>query len=175
MTNLINLFVNLCLLKTKPQDLPVSEFLVLLLAAVHLVGGTLVIIVSFGSFFSALLAQLLDIVLVVLVFKITLQLTGKPERFLQAAAALFGSGILINMVSVPLLLLMPEVSVEGQEAVSGPWALLYLILIMWAITIGAHIVRHTFDIPFAAGVIFSVGYFLLINALLQPILVPGAA
>ncbi len=176
MNRLFQLFVNICLLRAKPQDLPSSVFLAAVLAVVNLITGTLVVVGSFGSVLGGFLAQLMDIVLVALAFNLALRSVGKGGRFYQAMAAMYGCGILINFLSVPLILMSPEASaLEGGAATSGPWALLYLLLILWAITIGAHIVRHTFDLPFALGVVISLGYFLVINAMLQPFFTPGAA
>lgn len=174
MKDLIKLFVNISLLKSKPQDLPTSEFFAVLLAVINLVGGALVVSKSFGSLTAAFQAQLLDVVLVALLIKAALQLTGKSARFYQTISALYGTGILINLVSVPLMIMTPEVSAQGEAAQGGPWALFYLILVFWTIAIGAHILRHTFEIPFALGVAFSVSYFILIINLIQPLVASGA-
>ena len=102
---LLNLFVDICLLRAGPQDLPGSGFLLLLTVLLSLLTGTLVIVGTFGTLGAALAAQMLDILLLLGLLRLLLQLTGKSARYQQTASALFGSGVLINLVTMPLQLL----------------------------------------------------------------------
>jgi hypothetical protein len=162
---LLNVFVDICLLRAGPQDLPASSFLVLVTALLSLLTGTLVIVGTFGSLDTALAAQLLDILLLLGLLKLGLQLTDKSARYLQTAAALFGSGALINLVTMPLQLLEsgdPRVSTASE--LSG---LFYLVLIIWALVVVGHIVRHALGIRMAAGIMIALGYFLIVNYIVQ--------
>ncbi|HXK56931.1 MAG: hypothetical protein KDI74_05210 [Gammaproteobacteria bacterium] len=165
MGRLLNVFVDICLLRAGPQDLPGSHFLVLLTASLSLLTGTLVIVGTFGSLDTALAAQLLDILLLLGLLRLVLQLTGKSARFPQTASALFGSGVLINLVTMPLQLLGSADSPASSGG--GLSGLFYLALVIWALVIVGHIIRHTLEIRIAAGIAIALGYFLIVNYIVQ--------
>lgn len=165
MGRLLNVFVDICLLRAGPQDLPGSVFLVLLTALLSLLTGTLVIVGTFGTLHAALTAQLLDILLLLGLLRLVLQFTGKSARFLQTAAALFGSGVLINLVTMPIQLLGSGGSSTSDSG--GLSGLLYLFLILWALVIVAHIVRQALEVRMASGILISLAYFLIVNYIVQ--------
>ena len=171
---LIRLFFNICLLKAKPQDVPTSQFFTVTLGLVNLFSGAAVLAYSFGGFIPAFQAQMLDVVLMALVLRTALQLANKSERFYQSLSALYGTGILITLFSLPLIMMAPDLSAQSGSAQGGPWVLFYLLLVFWSIAIGAHIIRHTFEIPFTLGIAFSVSYFIVIINLVQPLAGTGA-
>lgn len=162
---LLNLFVDICLLRAGPQDLPGSGFLLLLTVLLSLLTGTLVIVGTFGTLGAALAAQMLDILLLLGLLRLLLQLTGKSARYQQTASALFGSGVLINLVTMPLQLLYS--GDPSGPALGEMGTLFYLIIIVWALVIVGHIIRHALEIRLAAGIMLSLGYFLIANYIIQ--------
>lgn len=162
---LFNLFVDICLLRAGPQDLPGSGFLLLLTVLLSLLTGTLVIVGTFGTLGAALAAQMLDILLLLGLLRLLLQLTGKSARYQQTASALFGSGVLINLVTMPLQLLYS--GDPSGPALGEMGTLFYLIIIVWALVIVGHIIRHALEIRLAAGIMLSLGYFLIANYIIQ--------
>ena len=165
MVRLLNLFVDICLFRAGPQELPASPFLLWLTAALNLLTGTLVIVDMFGGAGQALLAQLLDMALMLGLLRAALTALGKGARFLQSASALLGAGTFINLITMPLQLTVgdnPSASLFGELA-----ALLYLALILWALLVTAHILRHTLAIRFGAAVLVALGYFFMVNWLIQ--------
>ncbi|MET0013918.1 MAG: hypothetical protein ABW088_09725 [Sedimenticola sp.] len=171
MKRLLNVFIDICLLRAGPQDLPASGFLMLWTAVLGLITGTIVIVGDFGGPANALMAQLMDLVLVVVLLRIGLEFTGLQARFVQSATALFGTGVMVNLVSMPLQLMIgedPAASPLGQIGV-----LLFLFLAVWAIVIIAHILRYTFQITFLGGSALAILYFFLINGLVQALFLGG--
>ncbi|WP_428623575.1 hypothetical protein [Sedimenticola sp.] len=167
MKRLINLFVDICLLRAGPQDLPVASFLVTLTLVLNLMTGTVVIVGHFSSVVPAVLAQLLDLLLLAFLVRLGLQYQRRSARFTQAISALFGCGVLINLVAMPLQLMIgqdPRVSPMG-----GLGVLLYVVLVIWGMVVIAHILRHTFQIRFGNAMLLSIGYFMLINWLVEMI------
>lgn len=165
MKRLINLFVDICLLRAAPQDLPVASFLVILTLLLNLLTGTVVIVSHFNSVELALLAQLMDLALLALLVRVALNFQRHSGRFVQAISALFGCGILINLVAMPLQLMIgddPRVSPLG-----GLGVLFYVVLVIWGMVVVAHILRHTFEIRFGNAMLLSIGYFMLINWLVE--------
>ena len=162
---LLNAFVDICLLRTGPQQLPSSVFLLSLTVLLGLMTGTLAVVESFGSLEVAAGAQLMDLMLLLSLLWIGLRLTGKGGRFFQTGAALCGSGTLINLVAMPLQLV-----VSGDPAgslIKELGVLVYLFLIIWALVVAGHILRHAFEIRLVGGVLLAIGYFLLVNLLVQ--------
>ncbi|MCW8903063.1 MULTISPECIES: hypothetical protein [Sedimenticola] len=165
MKRLINLFVDICLLRAAPQDLPVASFLVTFTLLLNLLTGTIVIVGHFNSVVPALLAQLMDLALLALLVRLALNYQRHAGRFTQAISALFGCGVLINLVAMPLQLMIgddPRVSPLG-----GLGVLFYVMLVIWGMVVVAHILRHTFEIRFGNGMLLSIGYFMLINWLVE--------
>ncbi|MCP4283322.1 MAG: hypothetical protein GY792_02545 [Gammaproteobacteria bacterium] len=171
MGRLLNVFVDICLLRTGPQDLPGSAFLVLLTATLSLLTGTIVIVETFGSLANALTAQLLDILLLLGLLRLLLQAKGKSARFMQTASALFGSGVLINLVTMPLQLVASGDS-SGSTA-NDLIGLFYLVFIIWAIVIVGHIIRHALEIRMVSGIVIALGYFLIANYIIQSLFTVG--
>lgn len=162
---LINVFVNICLLRAGPQDLPASSFLMLLTAVLGLMTGTVVLGSAFNNPFEALLAQLMDLIFLVLFLRLGLTYKRIEARFLQSATALFGCGVLINIAIMPVQLMMggdPAASALGQVGV-----LFFLLLSVWTLVVIAHVFRHTFETNFLAGSMLAIGYFIFINWLVQ--------
>lgn len=165
MKRLINLYVDICLLRAAPQDLPVASFLVTLTLFLNLLTGTIVIVGHFSSVVPALLAQAMDLALLALLVRLALNYQRRAGRFTQAISALFGCGVLINLVAMPVQLMIgddPRVSPMG-----GLGVLLYVVLVIWGLVVVGHILRHTFQIRFGNGMLLSIGYFMLINWLVE--------
>lgn len=173
MKRVINLFVDICLLRAAPQDIPSSSQLLVITALLALLTGSLVIVEAFGGIVPAVLAQLMDLLFIFLSLRLALAMVGKRQRLVQSATALFATNTLINLVAMPLqLLVTPE---PGASAIGDLAALLSLALMIWALVIVAHIVRHTFDLRFGLGLLISIGYFFLINSLVGSVFQVGAS
>lgn len=169
MNALLNYFVDLCLLRAAPQDLPDSTALLgLAFAANVLVGALLIVGARMGPVMS-LLESVLEVGLMLLVLRIGLTLRGRQARFDQAATAVMGSSALIGLVALPLLNLGTGGS-EGEGSALG--AMLLLGLIVWSMVVLGHIIRHAFDLLLGQGIIIGVLYTLgayMIIASLFPI------
>lgn len=163
MSALIRFFIDLCLLRRGPQDLPTSAVLVKFLALVYLGVGVLVGAATGQGFVAALTQTLVDIGILLGLLYGGLRLAGRLPRLLQTAAALLGSGALLS-----LLVLVPMGMATGGEhpEMTGFAALLFLALLAWSIVVTGHILRHALDLPLAQGAMIAVAYNVLAYALL---------
>jgi hypothetical protein len=143
---LLNFFVDLCLLRSAPQDLPASQPLLAAVLAVNALAGILLGVQTWAGAGVALAATVLDIGLLLGLLFIALQLRGVTPRFVQAATALLGAGTLFTLIAMPLqpLLGAPE---EIEVA-----ALLYLALLIWVQLVYGHVLRHALNLSLVAGV-----------------------
>lgn len=169
---LLNLFVDICLLRAAPQALPASTFLLLTVAVLSLITGVVVIGNHFANPLLALLAQLLDLAVMALLVGGVLRLQGRLPRFYQSMTALFGSSVLLNLAVMPVQLLIGDDPAKSPMGDVG--VLLFLILVVWGLVVIGHILRHTFEMRFSSGLLIAIAYFFVINALVQSLFVTGS-
>jgi hypothetical protein len=161
---LIQFFIELCLLRKAPQDLPGSDVLFRLTLAADLVVGVLVGLAAGLSVTTGLLQGGLEIAMMLGALYGALMLTGHPARFQQAATALLGTGALIGIIAVAPLAMNATGTEETDAAALG--AVLLLALMVWSVVVTGHILRHTFAITLGQGAAVAVAFELLAIALL---------
>ncbi len=161
---LIRFFVELCLLRRAPQDLPASPFLFWLTLAADLAAGLVVGLVSGLGPGSSLLQGTAELALMLGLLYWALRMTRHPGRFIQAATALLGTGALVGVLAVVPLSLDPTGSEASNAAALG--AFLLLALVAWHIVISGHILRHSFGITMGQGIAIAVAFQVLAIALI---------
>jgi hypothetical protein len=151
MPRLITIWLDLCLLRAGPQDLPVSQVLLWLSAGAYLLVSFLLSVSGYPPG-EALLVALVDLGLLIAFAAALLYLWGKTERLNQTLTALAGSGALLGLIALPLV----QVLFAGQEAGQVPpfIILLWFLLYGWSLLVVTHITRHALSIsfPFALGI-----------------------
>lgn len=75
---------------------------------------------------------------------IVLWVCQRSQRWPQTLSALFASGGLLTLLSIPL-------SAGGSSPPGALAALAGLFIFVWSFSIDAHIWRHALDVSFAAG------------------------
>lgn len=171
MKPLLNLFIGICLLRAKPQDVPASSSLMLLTLLAVIVTGLPGTMSLTGGLVSALMMGLLDVALTLGLLQIFLTMLKLSSRLVQSATALFGTGVVINLLSLPVLWLA---GVNGEDSANQALGgVLYLVLLVWSLLIMGHILRHSFNLHLGGGVLIAIGYFLLVNSLVQMLLPTG--
>ncbi len=130
--------------------------------------GTIATIDNFGGLGLALFAQVLDLFLIATLLYIGLTMMSFKARFHQSATALFGTGTLINLLFMPLELMSNKDS--PASFMTELASILILFLVLWALVVMGHIMRHTFSIRFSGGMLLALAYFLFINWLVVGLL-----
>lgn len=169
MLAIVYFFIELCLLRRKPQDLPPSSALLALVLVAGLLGGVLLAVSAGAPLLAGVNQTLLDFLLMLGVLHVALKFTDKLPRFLQAATALVGADTLIGIVALmPVGLAGPGLDDNPQLLLAG---LLFMALVAWSVVITAHILRHAFDITLMQGAIAAVAFdifsFVLVGGLTQ--------
>jgi len=145
-------------LRVRPQDIPSSRALYLLLAFCSLFAGIVgaLMLGQFSVF--TLFRHLLDIFLVSVLFWFTLSYLHKTPRFLQATSAIFASQIVLNILLMPLLILLggDQESMDLRAFV----LFIYTLMIPWGLLVSGHIIRHTFDVSLNQGFLWALAYFI---------------
>lgn len=158
MMQLINVFWDICRLKTGPQNLPTGYYL---LGATILAG---IIVDSFtSSIFMPNLSGLTIFKIVaiynVLMFAmiyLLLTLLGYANRGIQTLTAFAGSGLFITLILLPGLLVINS---AGEQTKS--FAFYILIDSVWRLSVNAHIFRHALSVNFLLSMILSLSYFII--------------
>lgn len=155
MLQLIRAWFDICLLRRAPQELPASNYLLGLALCCYAAVSLLVSTQSY-EFPRALLLAGVDLGLLVGFVWLLLYLQGKVARFNQTLSAMAGTGSIMGLVALPLLVM------ASPETVSGPvpasLVSVWLLLLLWNLFVMAHIIRHALSTTFLVGVGFSILY-----------------
>ncbi len=159
MKRLLNYFVDLCLLRAAPQDLPAAWLLFWLMLPVNLAVGILLIGNNFGGPDKAFLAALVDIAVMLSWVWLLLAFKRHSGRFLQSATALLGCGAVLGALALPLQVAVGDgasLDVAGQIA-----ALMLFFILIWSLVVTAHIFRHALETGMGLAMGLSLSYSLL--------------
>jgi asparagine N-glycosylation enzyme membrane subunit Stt3 len=151
---LLNSAVDLCLLRSAPQDLPASNFLLWLLILLNLLVGTGMVLDARLGIFRAVLENLFGLALLLGVLAAALGSRGRLPRFNQTANATLLSGLLLSLLALPLV-------VWRHRSESIESELLLLVLFVWSIAVLGHILRHAFEVSLNLGIGFALLYTLM--------------
>lgn len=147
----LKIFVDICLLRAAPQDLPVSRPAMLVALVAYAAAGVLGVLDVF-AFESAVLAAVVDTLLLVAVTHLVLQWRQLENRLTQTLTALAGCGALLSLLAWGAAGLVREVF-QPEWVWAG--------LLVWYTLVFGHILRHALSIPLAAGVAASLLYLML--------------
>lgn len=165
------MFWEICLLRGTPRELPRSPVLLGLVVALGLVIDN----INLGFAVPAASAvQVAGAVLVhtgLLAGSLTglLALTGYAARVVQTLTALIGSGLILSLIAMPLIMLS---GLSGQLALV--LAVLLVILNIWSLLVTMHILRHALSINRILAGLLAAGYYLLSLMVIERLL-PGSA
>jgi hypothetical protein len=147
---LIKMFWDICAVKAAPQDLPASSFLLSLALLAYL--GTGAVVAAFQWPLSqAILAALLDTVFLTVLSRVLLWARMLSGRFVQTLTALAGSGAVMTVIALPLVMWQSFVGVTDANAPTLPSWLL-MIWMIWNIVVVGHILRHALSTVLPLGI-----------------------
>ncbi|MBE2293492.1 MAG: hypothetical protein IAF00_01020 [Phycisphaerales bacterium] len=151
---LFDLFLDICLFRKGPQNVPASTALLKICLLAYAASGLLVLVLS-TPLQVALLQILLDLVLLAGLLYLALILHQHSARFEQTLTAITGSGTLMSLLALPLTAWIVHQGPQGDS--EFPW-LLILALMAWGIAIMTHILRQAFDTPVWVSALYALGY-----------------
>lgn len=140
MLQFAHLFLDIALLRRNPQDLPASP----LLLRMSLVAVVISYVLALGPRYSlaeSLARAVVDVAFLGVFVYALLAWVRHTARFTQSFTALCGTGTILNLVSWPVFGLLNDEG--GGFATLG--LLLMLAIVVWGITVTAHILRHALN------------------------------
>jgi hypothetical protein len=149
---LVEPFIQICLLRRGPQDLPTSGILLGIALTAHTLMSIVLSNVSL-SVGRAVLAGLVDSLMLVVLTGTLLYVQKRSTRIVQTVTALAGTGAIITLLALPL---SGWLRGADQAAGEGGLALLLLLILTgWSLAIAGHIFRHALSVPYFIGLVLA--------------------
>ena len=150
MIKLLTVFWNIILRKSGPEEVPDSNFLLVVTFIFFLLSQVLVGFKMYGGAVSLFFQLLfLDTVLLIIWLRAILQLSGKLKRFRQSLTALFGTGTLFNFILSPFILSYApyleqltssdELQITAELPMPALLSIVILIIAIWSVLVMGHI------------------------------------
>ncbi|MEE8234055.1 MAG: hypothetical protein V3R41_05195 [Gammaproteobacteria bacterium] len=164
LTTLSKVFLDICLLRKGPQDLPKSSVLLYLCLTLYTVFDVLLTLQA-RPFEDALLVSLVDVGFLLAVTFLILKQHHLLDRWIQTITALFGTGVILGIFIFPLVY-------GGAQNQYETWLqqiiiLLFLIMIIWNIAVLAHIVRNAISTSLGIGIAIAILYIWMSSLLIS--------
>jgi len=166
-SQLLHQYFNIAFLMGKPQDLPAGRQQMQIGVALAFVTYVMALVVPYG--FSRALAQaILDLGCTALVLYLGLSALGHKARFEQAFGGFCGASTFIHLAALPLFSLRPDGFAGAQG--SSVTVLADYVLLVWALSLLGHIIRHTFEVSMVFSIFISFVFFVVLSTLISSIL-----
>jgi uncharacterized membrane protein YagU involved in acid resistance len=155
---LISAFVDIALHRRGPEHLPASQFLLGLLVATNLAAGLLTVQIADDPalpFAAVLIQTALELAFIWCV----LRAFERQRRFIQSAAAVLGTDMLLALLEWPLLVWDKSLDAPLTE-LTLPRMIDFLIW-AWSIDISAAIMSRALERPYVVALAIVIGYVML--------------
>jgi len=158
---LFDTFLDICLLRKGPQDLPWSWNLLKITLIAYALASLLLLQVDINmaqadlGLGMALWMTLVDLGLLIGLSYGVMNMLGYTARFTQTLTALAGTGALLTLLALPVMVWMErEIAANG----GGLPSLLFLGLLIWSFAVMTHIIHHALSVPRWIGLLYALGY-----------------
>ena len=163
MLHFLKAFLDIVLWRRGPQDLPQSRLLLWLTAAAYVAVSIVQLTLLEEPASAWLVFVVLDPVLLTTGVYLLLQLFGKPDRFLQTATAVLGTGVVLGLgMFLPVQWLLTQAAVPPGSTAAGMIAL--GMVVIFALVTG-RIVKLATDSNLFTGIAVALTYFMVVNLL----------
>tara|TARA_Y100000031_G_scaffold67595_1_gene75340 strand:+ start:324 stop:875 length:552 start_codon:yes stop_codon:yes gene_type:complete len=169
MIKLLTVFWNIILRKSGPEEVPDSNFLLVVTFIFFLLSQVLVGFKMYGGAVSLFFQLLfLDTILLIIWLRAILQLSGKLKRFRQSLTALFGTGTLFNFILSPFILSYApyleqltssdELQITAELPMPALLSIVILIIAIWSVLVMGHIYSRATSKSRAIGIGLALMY-----------------
>jgi len=149
-------FIQICLLRQGPQNLPTSGILLAITLTAHTVMSILLSSVALSAA-NALLSGVVDTLLLVVLTGALLYARQRNTRVIQTVTALAGTGAIITLIALPV---SGWLHGADQAAGEGGFALLLLLFLTgWSLAVAGHIFRHALSVPYFLGLVLAAVFY----------------
>lgn len=155
MLEIIKAFVDICLFRRGPQDLPASSFLLYLTLGAY-AGSNFLLALGTYTPVTAAMASLADTALLAVLTLSLLYLHGRAARVRQTLAALAGTGTVLAVLALPPIYWLTVQTAQGE--LSFP-SLVVLALVVWSLAVIGHIIRHALATRLIVGLVVAMIFY----------------
>lgn len=152
-------FVQIALRRRGPEDLPDSQFLLLVAGLAYVITQAALAAPVYGSVPLLIRSLALDLLLLCGFLWGLLRFTGHASRFRQTLTAVLGTGAVLSACMLPFNHWLDTVGEPGKLALAPTIGL--LAVVAWSLVVNGHIFSRALSRPFAAGLLISIAYFFL--------------
>lgn len=149
---ILSVILQIAVFRQRPEVLPASPFLFGLLLSINLLIGGANFLTDF-NIIQSLLRMVVDLVVSLGFIHLILQAASKTNRSLQTMIAMLGISAILNLLSFPLLLVLPD-----PQTSIGPVGTVLYLLFFWHIAIMGHIFRCALSVSLPTGLLVSLAY-----------------
>jgi hypothetical protein len=161
---LFKTFLNMCIFRYKPQDLPQSYDLLVLCLLIYTFVNVLLAMTT-APFTRALQISVLDTIIISIITMIILRLNRHFERWHKTLMAITGTGCIIGLFALPLF--AGAFLLQVSELLQSLILMVYLALLIWNIVIMGHILRHAMETTLGVGIVFAMIYLVITSTLIS--------
>ena len=163
-------FLNLCLLNANPQDLPASQFLLVMSLILYLVVSVALALPVYGLN-TSLTQALLEITMLIAYTWLILVMTSHGERLTQTLSALAGTGVIFGFIALPIIYSIYESTSAG--GVGNVWTVVaYFMITGWLLVVYGHVFRNALSSGLFMGMLVSLGYIVLTSMIMATLFQP---
>jgi hypothetical protein len=152
MKQLIQIYIDICLLRKGPQDLPASQILSSLCLLAYFLSGLLYWRMVETDASTALGLAVIYTGLLSISVAGLLALRRQLMRFRQTLSAFAGTSSLLTLIMIPI----GHAIIQAEDgSVAAPVVLAALVLFIWSFILDAHIYRHSLSVSFTEGMLVT--------------------
>lgn len=148
-------FMQICLFRMGPQDLPASNFFLGIIVIISVIVALLLNLINL-PLKDAVLIVMLNLAVVTIITQFILRLYNKPMRFVQTLGAQMGTGIVISIFAAPVVVMLQYANTHNVDMGAG--LILWVLLLTWEIAVTAHILRNALACSFVQGFLIAIIY-----------------
>lgn len=163
MKSLLQTFIDIALWRKGPQDLPASPTLVWLVGLLYVTAGFAKAMTLNVSLRPAVIMIGADVLMLTAWSWLVLMLFGRPERFQQTAAAVFGAGVVLGLLEI---LVYTVQGLMGTRLSPDGGLLLFLL----AALVFGRIFMQALDCGLMTGMALTVAIFFSIQEVVEQML-----
>lgn len=154
----------------KPQDLPAGDAQMKIGIALAFFTYIMAVAVPYGVALAAMQA-FLDLAGTGFIVWFALRQTGRLARFAQAFGGLCGASAILNLASLPIYVFQAP---PGPNDNDGSGMLAEFVLLVWGLSLLAHVIRHTFEVRMTISVFIAFIYVFVWSSIIVQLVPPPA-
>ena len=167
-------FLNICLFRRKPQDIPASTGLLFFTLSAYALTAIFLLLVT-ESPARTMISAILEVTILSGFVYILLMLTNKKSRYLQTLTSLYGIGAVLSLIALPVYILMSTYSDNqlSQDPLHSLSMLALACLAIWNLVIMSYVLRHALETGIFTSFMLAISYMWLMLSISSTLFANG--